>query len=119
MTNRLTAILQEQINRYLTGNASTPGDTCTIQRATGSPRTLTTIYSNEPCRVDDHNPGSDPGMAEINQVGTTKRLIVRAATTLKIDDQVIHNGHTYVIYSVSLDSTPNLSNSAYMHMATT
>jgi hypothetical protein len=94
-------------------------DTCTILRGIGVPRVLATMYANEPCRVEDLAPGIDPAYSEINQAHTNKKLTVRVATVLLQGDQVVHAGHTYEIYSVITDRTPNLNNNAYMHTVTT
>lgn len=119
MPTRLEAIITKQVNLFLTGSASIPGDSCNIFRLMGNPRVLTQIFTNEPCRVDDLNPGNDPGLNEINASLNAKKITVRAATVLLIDDQITHAGHTYEVYAVLTDRTPSFDNTVLMRLVTT
>lgn len=110
LTPYLIRRIQLAANRFMI-------DTCKISRLSGTPRVLTTISAAEPCFVRSVGSGRDPGWSEIEDNQISKELTVKVTTNLFLGDQILHNGITYEVYSVSTDETPNIKNTALMRLA--
>jgi hypothetical protein len=87
-------------------------DTCDIWRTGSSGRAQ--VGTSVVCLINDYAPGTSQQMHEYNQDVLEYVLTTLPTQTLKIDDEVIHNGFSYQVYEVLEDKSPSLFRQARM-----
>jgi len=105
---------QPQVNKARIAATRMMQDTCTIQATTGSPRGLSTVYSNVPCRLFLDAKASASASAEINQQIVLYKIELPWDTALQDDYQILHASHVYNLYAYVDDQVPLVFKSAYL-----
>lgn len=96
-------------------------DTCTLQKpglvddgAGGKKRGLTTVATNEPCRVDAASGGA--GSSDLGPDARVSNLTIslRWDSPITRDCQVVHGGHTYEIFALIEDQSHQILKTAQL-----